>query len=105
MVAEKVELADLDVIARYSLAVRTASVDRAELVAVLESDLAWLRPPQRRPRPLSPTPAEGTRAQGAPPERTGRPDRALTEGVPPVPGALTEGSGRAGRRNADDPPA
>lgn len=52
MVADLVDLADLDVISQYSLAVRTASVERAELLQVLEADLAWLRSTQ--PPPPSP---------------------------------------------------
>ena len=41
--ADQVELTDLDVISRWSLAVRTATADRDELIEALESDLAWLR--------------------------------------------------------------
>ncbi|HVA61762.1 MAG TPA: hypothetical protein VNG13_14685 [Mycobacteriales bacterium] len=40
---DRVQLTDLDVISRYSLAVRTATADRAELIAALEADLGWLR--------------------------------------------------------------
>jgi hypothetical protein len=39
---DRVELTELDVIARYSLAVRAASVPRDELIATLRADLAWL---------------------------------------------------------------
>jgi hypothetical protein len=39
---DRVDLTELDVISRYSLAVRTATADRVELVAALRSDLAWL---------------------------------------------------------------
>ena len=55
---DRVELTELDVITRYSLAVRTVSADRAELIETLRADLAWLeggrRPrkaPARRTRP------------------------------------------------------
>jgi hypothetical protein len=49
-VSDPVQLTDLDVITRYSLAVRTAAVDRDELIEVLAADLAWLRAGgQRRP--------------------------------------------------------
>jgi hypothetical protein len=37
-----VELTELDVITRYSLAVRTGRADRAELIETLRADLAWL---------------------------------------------------------------
>lgn len=39
---DRVELTDLDVITRFSLAVRTATADRDELIEALRSDLAWL---------------------------------------------------------------
>ena len=41
--AEDVALTDLEVIQRYSLAVRAASADRAELLRVLQADVAWLQ--------------------------------------------------------------
>ncbi|MDT5036713.1 MAG: hypothetical protein QOE03_1898, partial [Micromonosporaceae bacterium] len=41
--SNRVELTDLDVIARYSLAVRAATADRDELIAALRSDLDWLQ--------------------------------------------------------------
>lgn len=40
--ADSVQLTDLDVIARYSLAVRSASADRDELIETLRADLTWL---------------------------------------------------------------
>ncbi|HVT21538.1 MAG TPA: hypothetical protein VHE57_09145 [Mycobacteriales bacterium] len=40
--ADSVQLTDLDVIARYSIAVRSATADRDELVETLRADLAWL---------------------------------------------------------------
>ena len=45
---DDVQLTDLEVIQRYSLAVRGATADRAELVAALEADLAWLSGRSRR---------------------------------------------------------
>jgi hypothetical protein len=41
-VADLVELTELDVIARYSLAVSPLAVDRTELIGVLREDIAWL---------------------------------------------------------------
>ena len=40
--ADDVPLTDLEVIQRYSLAVRGATAPRADLVATLQADLAWL---------------------------------------------------------------
>src|SRR3954449_10115226 len=39
---DRVELTDLEVIQRWSLAVRGASAERSEVVAALRADLAWL---------------------------------------------------------------
>src|SRR4051812_46855321 len=44
----RVELTDLDVISRYSLAVRAATADRYELIATLRADLDWLQGDRRR---------------------------------------------------------
>src|SRR4051794_5116432 len=54
---DRVELTDLDVITRYSLAVRHASASRDELIATLRDDLAWL---------------EGGRSRGTPAKSAGR---------------------------------
>lgn len=58
--ADPVQLTDLTVISRWSLAVRAATAERAELVAALEADLAWLRAggaaPRRGRRPGGATP-------------------------------------------------
>src|SRR6185503_6577750 len=40
--ADAVTLTDLEIIQRWSLAVRQASADRAEIVAALRADLDWL---------------------------------------------------------------
>ena len=49
MADDDVQLTDLEVIQRYSLAVRGATADRAELVAALKADLAWLESGRRAP--------------------------------------------------------
>ena len=41
--SDVVQLTDLQVIQRYSLAVRGATASRVELVAALQADLDWLR--------------------------------------------------------------
>lgn len=52
--ADDVSLPDLEVIQRFSLAVRAASAPRAEVIAALEADLAFLKgapaPTKRAPR-------------------------------------------------------
>jgi hypothetical protein len=63
---DRVELTDLDVITRYSLAVRAATADRADLIAALRSDLAWLeggRRPARRSPAAKKTAAKKTAAR------------------------------------------
>ncbi|MHB8340675.1 MAG: hypothetical protein ACYDB7_05805 [Mycobacteriales bacterium] len=40
---DPVALTDLEVVQRFSLAVRTATADRAELARILRADLEWLQ--------------------------------------------------------------
>lgn len=40
--ADRIELTDLEVISRFSLAVRSATAERAELIEALRADLAYL---------------------------------------------------------------
>ena len=40
--SDRIDLTELDVITRYSLAVRHGSAERAELIDTLRADLAWL---------------------------------------------------------------
>lgn len=44
---DRIDLTDLDVISRYSLAVRAATAPRAELIAALRADLDWLEGSRR----------------------------------------------------------
>ncbi|MDQ1711141.1 MAG: hypothetical protein QOE45_591 [Frankiaceae bacterium] len=44
---DDVRLTDLEVIQRYSIAVRGETADRAELVTALRADLAWLESGRR----------------------------------------------------------
>lgn len=57
MADDDVQLTDLEVIQRYSLAVRGASASRAELISALQADLEWLqgKPAAKR---VSRTPAK-----------------------------------------------
>ena len=57
--ADSVQLTDLDVIARYSIAVRSATADRDELLETLRADVAWLE------RGRSRTSTSAFRAQAA----------------------------------------
>ena len=52
--ADDVQLTDLEVIQRFSLAVRGATASRAEIVEALESDLAWLTGRAALPEPAAP---------------------------------------------------
>lgn len=63
---DRVELTELDVITRYSLAVRAATADRDELIEALRSDLAWLEDGHRS---RTAAPAKKT-ARGATPRKT-----------------------------------
>ena len=69
---DRVELTELDVITRYSLAVRTATADRAELIAAMRADLAWLESGRgrRRSAPASPRKAAPASAKKAAPSRS-----------------------------------
>lgn len=59
---DDVALTDLEVVQRYSLAVRTGSAPREELIGVLEADLAWLTGGRR----VGGGRAAGTRRRRAP---------------------------------------
>ncbi len=64
--SDDVHLPDLQVIQRYSLAVRGASAPRAEVIAALTADLEWLRGGVRRrtttTAAAAPVPATATNA-------------------------------------------
>lgn len=47
---DRVELTELDVITRYSLAVRSATAPREELINALRDDLSWLESGRGRRR-------------------------------------------------------
>lgn len=66
--ADTVELTDLEVISRYSLAVRAASADRADLIAALRADLAWLEG-GRRTSAVKAEPARASAPAAAPAKR------------------------------------
>ncbi|HET6817901.1 MAG TPA: hypothetical protein VFH66_11800 [Mycobacteriales bacterium] len=58
---DRVELTELDVITRYSLAVRSATAPRDELIEALRDDLAWLEGGRTRRRAAKKTTASRTR--------------------------------------------
>jgi hypothetical protein len=70
--ADDVQLTDLEVIQRYSLAVRGATASRSELVAALEADLAWLTGRGRRTPADAPAkaPAKSAKAPAKAARRT-----------------------------------
>lgn len=82
--ADDVSLTDLEVIQRYSLAVRGATAPRADLVAALQADLAWLTGRRVRlegdavdegdptPRPAAYRVVPGGQAGGAAPSSSAR---------------------------------
>lgn len=67
MADDDVQLPDLEVISRYSLAVRAATAPRDEVVAALEADLAWLR--ESRPAPRKRASSSGSAPSGRAPAR------------------------------------
>ena len=68
---DRVDLTELDVITRYSLAVRSATADRDELVATLRADLEWLEGTGRRStRRTSGNGARKTTAKKSAPRRS-----------------------------------
>jgi hypothetical protein len=69
---DRVELTELDVITRYSLAVRHASAPRDELIATLRSDLTWLEGGRRRATSGRPTTTATTAKKAAPTKATPR---------------------------------
>ncbi|HET7328598.1 MAG TPA: hypothetical protein VFJ21_00210 [Mycobacteriales bacterium] len=90
--AEQVELTDLEVICRWSLAVRAASADRDELIKAFEADLQWLRGERRGASPGAP-------ATGTTPPRTSvkRAAAVRTAAKTPAKKAPTKGTQRRAR--------
>ena len=64
--SDDVQLPDLQVIQRYSLAVRGASAPRAEVIAALTADLEWLRGGGRRRTTTVSAPVKATAPAKAP---------------------------------------
>ena len=78
MADDDVQLTDLEVIQRYSLAVRGATASRAELVAALQADLAWLQGSRR----TAPAKAAAAPAKAAAPVKTVAEPKAAPEKAP-----------------------
>jgi len=68
--ADDVQLTDLEVIQRYSLAVRAATAPREELMAWLQADLDWLRDGRRAPAAKAAPAAAPAGAPAAAPTKT-----------------------------------
>ena len=73
---DDVQLTDLEVIQRYSLAVRGATATRQELVAALRADLEWLTGGRRaapaEDEAVAPKPAPKRVAKKAPAKRAAK---------------------------------
>lgn len=70
MADDDVQLTDLEVIQRYSLAVRGASASRSEVIAALQADLDWLKGGRRAAPAKAETKAPAKAAKRAPAKRT-----------------------------------
>lgn len=74
MADDDVQLTDLEVIQRYSLAVRGASASRSEVIAALQADLDWLKSGRRaapaKAAATAPAKAPAKAAKRAPAKRT-----------------------------------
>lgn len=70
MADDDVQLTDLEVIQRYSLAVRGASADRSEIIAALQADLDWLKGGRRAAPAKAAAKAPAKAAKRAPAKRT-----------------------------------
>ncbi|MFL6240985.1 MAG: hypothetical protein ACJ735_16005 [Actinomycetes bacterium] len=66
---DRVELTDLEVIQRWSLAVRGASAERSDVVAALRADLDWLEGRRRPAERSTDAPAPRTTTARAPAAR------------------------------------
>src|SRR3954468_2232157 len=67
---DDVQLPDLQVIQRYSLAVRGATAPVADVIDALQSDLAWLTGGTRRRPPSPATPTKSAPTKSAPTKST-----------------------------------
>lgn len=104
--ADDVRLTDLEVIQRYSIAVRGETADRAELVEALRADLAFLEGSRAKPKPARTAPAKPAPAKPAPAKPAPKPAKAAPKPVPatrkPIPAkpakAAKKASAKSGRR-------
>jgi hypothetical protein len=90
MAADDVQLPDLEVIQRYSLAVRGETAPRADVIAALQADLDWLKSGTGRTAAKSPgtttkAAAKSPAKSPAPPKRTARRTPAKRAPAQPTP--------------------
>src|SRR4051812_10054854 len=80
---DDVNLPDLQVIQRYSLAVRGATAPRDDVISALQADLAWLTGSTRRTTPSAVPTASATAPATAPAKKTPvkAPAKAVTKAV------------------------
>ena len=93
---DDISLPDLQVIQRYSLAVRGATAPRADLIAALEADLAWLTGTTRRR--TSPRADDGASFAAASAGRTPTPATKAPAKKAPAKKAAPQQSARGARR-------
>lgn len=70
MADDDVQLTDLEVIQRYSLAVRGPSASRSDIIAALQADLDWLKGGRRTAPAKAATKAPVKAVKRAPAKRT-----------------------------------
>ena len=98
--ADSVQLTDLDVIARYSIAVRSATADRDELLETLRADVAWLERGRGRSTTTSAfrahaDDADSETGEDEEYERPSRPTRSAAKKASPAKRATTRRAPRA----------
>lgn len=97
---DDVQLPDLQVIQRYSLAVRGATAPRDDVIAALQADLAWLsgggRPkPAAKAAPVRTAPAKEAPARSAPVKAATKSAPARTKATAKAPAKKKAGARRA----------
>ena len=102
---DDVRLTDLEVIQRFSIAVRGETADRDEVVAALRADLAWLESGRRtRPTATKAAPAREAAkpapARAAAPAAKPAPARSATPAAKPAARAAAKPSAKAAKPTA-----
>jgi hypothetical protein len=96
MADDDVQLTDLEVIQQFSLAVRGATAPRAQVIAALESDLAYLRGARRAAEPANASPARVASARA----RTAAPSKAPVRAPAKAPAKAAKAPAKKAARRA-----